>query len=217
MNPELVIFDCDGVLVDSEAISSAVLAEILSAAGLPTTAAQARRDFEGLLLADVAARAERRLGRPLPAGWMDRFERQRATTFRRELRPVPGAVEAITRVTGAGIQVCVAPQGKLSKTRLSLELAGLDRLFPERVRFSAEAVARGKPAPDLFLHAAASMGVDPASCAVVEDTAIGIAAAVSARMPAFGYCAAGDGQALRDAGARVFGSLLELPGLLGAG
>jgi HAD superfamily hydrolase (TIGR01509 family) len=214
-DPRLVIFDCDGVLVDSEAISNRVLAEMLSAEGLPTTLAQARRRYQGLLLADVLCRAEEKLGRTLPEDWLGRYERERAAAFRRELAPVAGAAATVQRLTAAGIGVCVASQGKLSKTRLSLALTGLDRLFPERARFSAYSVAHGKPAPDLFLQAAASMGAEPAGCVVVEDTPSGVTAAVSAGMRCVGYAADSDERELLDAGANeILRSLDELPRLL---
>ncbi len=210
-----MIFDCDGVLVDSEVISNRLLAAMLTEQGLPTTLAHARREYQGLLLADVLARAEARLGRSLPADWLARYEAGRAEAFRRELRPVAGAAETVERLRGAGLRVCVASQGKLEKTRLSLALTGLDHLFPERVRFSAYSVPNGKPAPDLFLYAAATIGVEPAACAVVEDTPSGVKAAVCAGMRAIGYTADSDERALSEAGAEPLGSLDELPRLLG--
>jgi len=216
--PELVIFDCDGVLVDSEAISNRVLAEMLSAEGLPTTLVQSRRAYQGMLLADIRSRAEEKLGHALPEDWLIRYERERDAAFCRELAPVTGAIETVQRVTAAGLGVCVASQGKLSKIALSLSLTGLDRLFPQTARFSAYSVANGKPAPDVFLHAAASMGIAPARCVVVEDTPSGVTAAVSAQMRAVGYAADSDEQALRDAGAaEILHSLDQLPRLLDLG
>jgi HAD superfamily hydrolase (TIGR01509 family) len=212
---QLLIFDCDGVLVDSESISNGVLADLLTAEGMPTTLSEARRAYQGLMLSEVLARAEARLGRALPDDWLATFERERAARFRRELRPVKGANEAVRRIAAAGIPVCVASQGKLSKTRLSLALTGLDRLFPEDSRFSAYSVAKGKPAPDLFLHAARAMGAEAAGCVVVEDTPSGVRAAVSAGMRALGYAADSDERALRAAGAEVFHALEQLPGLIG--
>jgi HAD superfamily hydrolase (TIGR01509 family) len=212
---QLVIFDCDGVLVDSEVISNDVLARMLSAEGLPTTLGEARRDYQGLLLTEVLTGAEAKLGRRLPEGWLARYERERAVAFRRELRPVPGAADAVRRVSGAGITVCVASQGKLEKTRLSLELTGLRDLFAEGALFSAWSVPRGKPHPDLFLRAASAMGAAPARCVVVEDTPSGVTAAVSAGMPVLGYVADSDETALRAAGAEVLRALAELPALLG--
>lgn len=212
---QMVIFDCDGVLVDSERISNDVLARLLSDEGLPTTLEQARRDYQGLLLGEIVAAAEARLGRPLPDGWVARYERKRGEVFRQELRSVPGASEVIARATDAGLKVCVASQGKLEKTRLSLDLTGLRALFPDTALFSAHSVARGKPHPDLFLQAAREMGVQPEGCVVIEDTPSGVTAAVAAGMRVFGYAADSDEMALRDAGAEVFYSHSQLPDLLG--
>jgi HAD superfamily hydrolase (TIGR01509 family) len=211
----LVIFDCDGVLVDSEVISNGVLARMLCEEGLPTTLAEARRDYQGLLLSEVRERAATKLGRPLPPGWLSRYERERREEFKRDLQPVPGAAQAIERVTAAGLRTCVASQGKLEKTRLSLDLTGLRHLFNERSLFSAHSVARGKPHPDLFLHAARTMGARPENCVVIEDTPSGVTAAVSAGMRAIGYAADSDETALRRAGAEIVHSLDALPLLLG--
>jgi HAD superfamily hydrolase (TIGR01509 family) len=215
MLPRLVIFDCDGVLVDSEVISNSVLADALSREGLPTTLAQARRDYQGLLLSEVLTRAESKLGRPLPEGWLGRYERDRAEVFRRELQPVDGAAMAIEGLLAAGFAVCVASQGKLEKTRLSLELTGLRGFFDDDWLFSADSVSRGKPHPDLFLHAAKAMGAVPAETIVVEDTPSGASAGVAAGMRVLGYAADSDEEALRGAGAEILWSLAELGGRLG--
>jgi len=122
----LVIFDCDGVLVDSERISNGVLARLLSAEGLSTTLAQARRDYQGLLLGEVFERAEQKLGRALPEDLPSRFESERAEVFRRELEPVPGAAGAVEWVAAAGVAACVASQGKLEKTRLNHTTSGFN-------------------------------------------------------------------------------------------
>jgi HAD superfamily hydrolase (TIGR01509 family) len=212
---ELVIFDCDGVLVDSESISNRVLAEMLTVEGLPTTLVQSRRDYQGLLLGEIVAVVEQRLGRSLPEDWQERFESERDAAFARELEPVAGAPQAVASVRAAGLAACVASQGKPQKIRLSLELTGLRELFAEQELFSAYSVARGKPHPDLFLHAAEAMGFDPPGCVVVEDTASGVTAAVSAGMRVIGYGADSDELALRRAGAELIHSLQELPALLG--
>jgi HAD superfamily hydrolase (TIGR01509 family) len=211
----LVIFDCDGVLVDSEPISNAVLAASLTTAGLPTSADEALREYKGMLLADVRARAEQLLGRPLPDGLLDDFERDREQAFRASLQAVPGAREVVRAVQAAGVGACVASQGKLEKTELTLMLAGLRDLFADEALFSAYQVQRGKPHPDLFWHAAATMGADPEDCAVVEDTVIGVTAAAAAGMRVFGYAAAEDPAALRAAGAQTIASLTEVPAALG--
>jgi beta-phosphoglucomutase-like phosphatase (HAD superfamily) len=121
------------------------------------------------------------------------------------------------RIKEAGVAVCVASQGKLEKTRLSLKLAQLDPLFPDEALFSAYSVPRGKPHPDLFLHAASTMAAEPSRCVVVEDTPSGVTAAVAAGMLVLGYAADSNPAALREAGAEVFRAMEELPGLLGVG
>lgn len=213
--PRLVIFDCDGTLVDSEGISSEQLARSLTEHGLPTTTADARRDYQGLLLSQIDARAQATLERPLPDGWLEDFERKRAERFRRELRAVPGAAATVRALKAAGVAVCVASQGKLEKTRLTLGLTGLRELFAEQQLFSAWSVARGKPHPDLFLHAAASMGSEPGECVVIEDAPSGIAAARAARMRVIGYAPGGGTELLRAGADEVLGSLQELPARLG--
>jgi HAD superfamily hydrolase (TIGR01509 family) len=213
---ELVIFDCDGVLVDSEPISNESLARALTAAGLPTSTAEALREYKGRILGDVVARAETRLGRPLPDGFLEAYEDDREVQFRRRLRPVAHAREVVEEVLAAGINVCVASQGKLEKTQLTLGLTGPRSLFSEAALFSAHSVARGKPFPDLFLHAAETMQTRPDKCLVVEDTPLGLQAATSAGMRAVGY-AGDDEQALvlGQAGVAVIRSLPELVPLLG--
>jgi HAD superfamily hydrolase (TIGR01509 family) len=216
---DLVIFDCGGVLVDSEAISDRVLAEMLSEQGLVTTPADARRDYRGKILRDVVRIAERRLGDALPDGWAGEFERKRAEAFARELLPVPGAAEVVTGVRAAGVEVCVASQGTLAKTRLALGLTGLRRLFDDEALFSAESIRRAKPHPDLLLYVADCRECAASRCAVVEDSPSGIKAAVSAKMPAFAYAGdtdSGERKRLKAAGAKeVMNSLEELPELLG--
>jgi len=214
---QLVIFDCDGVLVDSEVISNELLARMLTAAGLATTLEEARRSYQGLLLSEVLSSAESKLGRSLPTGWLTRYEQEREQALRRELAPVVGARRAVERIRSKGLETCVASQGKLEKTRLSLELTGLRALFPDELLFSAWSVARGKPFPDLFLHAATTMGVAPERCVVVEDSPSGVTAASAAGMRAVGYAADTDETALRHAGAEVFHRLDELPAVLGLG
>jgi HAD superfamily hydrolase (TIGR01509 family) len=214
---QLVIFDCDGVLVDSETISNEVLARALTEQGLPTTLPQSRRNYQGLLLAEIDSRARAKLGRPLARDWIERYERDRTAAFRRELRAVPGVAAAVRRIQSTGVAVCVASQGKLEKIRLSLELTQLDHLFSDMALFSAYSVPRGKPHPDLFLHAASTMAVEPSRCAVVEDTPSGVTGAVAAGMRVLGYAADSNPAALRQAGAEIFGAMEELPGLLGLG
>lgn len=214
LRPSLVIFDCDGVLVDSESISNGVLAEMLGEQGLTMSLVEARARFQGLLLSEVLASAELMLGRPLPPGWLEQYVERRAAVFDAELRAVDGAGALVRDVAAAGIPVCVASQGSLAKTARSLALTGLDPLFGPEARFSAEQVPRGKPHPDLFLLAAGRMGAAPAETAVVEDTPSGVTAARRAGMTVYGLAADADAGALREAGAIVVGSLEELCGPL---
>lgn len=212
--PELVIFDCDGVLVDSEAVSTSVLADALTAVGVPTTPEQAHARYRGMLLRDIAADAGVRAGVELSDGFWERYEHDRARAFERSLRPIDGAAETIAAVKAAGVRVCVASQGKRTKTELTLGLSGLRDLFSDDALFSAYDVPRGKPFPDLFLHAAAEMHTPVHKCVVVEDTTIGVRAAIAANMRAIGLASAADIAPMRQLGAETITSLAELPFLL---
>ncbi len=221
MPAALVIFDCDGVLVDSEGISNAVLAEGLRGLGLAISAEEAHNRYRGMFLSEIRADVESRLGTPLPRDFLETFEREREEAFRASLQPVPGAASAVREVRAMGYDVCVASQGRLSKTELTLTVCGLRDLFEPDALFSAHSVARGKPAPDLFLRAAATMGFSPAQCVVVEDTMIGVQAALAAGMRAIAYAPRGDGngdgdrEAFIAAGVATVTALDELPECLG--
>jgi HAD superfamily hydrolase (TIGR01509 family) len=214
--PELVIFDCDGVLVDSEPIANEILAESLTAIGLPTSAGQAVARFAGRSMAAIAGLAEADLGRPLPASFIDDVQRRTFAAFRARLKAVPGVAEALARIP---VPVCVASSGAPEKIALSLSVTGLARRFEGRL-FSASQVARGKPHPDLFLLAARAMGAAPARTAVIEDSVPGIAAARAAGMRALGFLGAGHatadlGRRLAAAGAETYSDMADLPALLG--
>ncbi len=212
--PKLVIFDCDGVLVDSEPVSTHVLAEALTEAGLPTTPAQAYQRYRGTALSEIAADAQDRIGSPLPDDFWERYERDRARAFERALRPIDGAADAVAAVKAAGVGVCVASQGRRSKTELTLGLTGLRHLFADDALFSAYDVARGKPFPDLFLYAASVMNTPSDRCVVVEDTTIGVRAAVAAGMRVFALADGVDVRPTRELGATPISALSELPQLL---
>jgi HAD superfamily hydrolase (TIGR01509 family) len=201
---ELVIFDCDGVLVDSEPISCRVMAEALTAEGLPYTTEEVYRDYMGRAWDDSLAMIEERLGRPASAGFTDRFRAARDAALATEVSPIPGVRDAIAALDAGGVQRCVASSGAREKIRLTLGTTGLLPLF-EGAIFSATdpEVERGKPAPDLFLHAARSMGFEPASCAVVEDTPVGIKAARAAGMRALAFVDNAPREALEEAGAHA--------------
>jgi HAD superfamily hydrolase (TIGR01509 family) len=185
--PDLVIFDCDGVLVDSEPLAAAALAETLTCAGLPTTAADCLDRYTGLSLDSIVAEVEDKWRRRLPADFRERLKERDYEAFREHLRPIEG-VEAM--LASLRIPRCVASSGSLEKLDVTLSATGLLRYFAPYV-FSAEQVKNGKPAPDLFLHAAARMRVRPERCIVVEDSAVGVAAAHAAGMEIIGYAGGG--------------------------
>jgi HAD superfamily hydrolase (TIGR01509 family) len=184
--PPLVIFDCDGVLVDSEVLACDVQARALTAYGLPISGAEVARRFLGMSAKDMRGLLEIDLGRPLPADHEARCGEELFGLFRRELKPVAGIAGVLAKLDGAGVARCVASSSSPERIALALEVTGLSDFFGGHV-FSSTMVARGKPAPDLFLHAAKAMGFGPESCVVIEDSVNGIRAARSARMRAVGF------------------------------
>ncbi|MBS1890561.1 MAG: HAD-IA family hydrolase [Actinobacteria bacterium] len=212
---QLIIFDCDGVLVESEPISNRVMAECIAAAGVPMTLEEVTVTYQGKRLSEMEEDVRERLGRPLSGGWLEDFERRRAEAFSRELTAVPGIREVLEAMAAAGTPRCVASQASRDKSELTLGLTGLRGFFAGDALYSATMVPRGKPSPDVFLLAAAEMGFEPASCVVVEDGVGGVLGARAAGMKVFGYAHDGKGTALEEAGAEVFFSMSELPDLLG--
>lgn len=211
----LVIFDCDGVLVDSEPISNRILAAAITSAGLPMALEEVARSFESWRLRDIQAEVERRLGTRLPSGWLAEFEADRAAAFEEGLRAVPGILEVLAQADESGLPMCVASQASREKMTLTLGLTGLGDFFPGPTLFSSTMVERGKPHPDLFLLAADSMGFEPAQCVVVEDGVPGVEAGRRAGMKVLGYAPADSVDRLRRAGAETFTSMADLPPLLG--
>jgi HAD superfamily hydrolase (TIGR01509 family) len=211
---DLVIFDCDGVLVDSERIAVRVDAVVLGRLGWELSEAEIIERFMGRSEAYMVGEIEAALGRPLPADWDSEFAPLYREALAAELEPVDGVVEALDAIA---TPTCVASSSTHERLRFTLGLTGLLERFDGRI-FSAADVANGKPAPDLFLHAAATLGVEPSRCAVVEDSRYGVEAARAAGMRAFGY-AGGLTAADRLAGpaTTVFGDMRELPALLGEG
>jgi HAD superfamily hydrolase (TIGR01509 family) len=179
----VVIFDCNGVLVDGEPIANAVAAEEFTRAGFPMTPELIARFFAGRRPADMFSAVEKVTGRKVPPDLPVRMATETLRRFRAELRPTPHAAHALTWLRGPK---CVASASPLERICLSLETTGLLRHF-EGSLFSASDVARGKPAPDLFLRAAALTGIAPRDCIVVEDSPAGISAAKAARMTPIGF------------------------------
>lgn len=210
----LVIFDCDGVLVDSERIAVRVDAQVLGRLGWNLTEAEIIERFVGRSEEYMVSEIEAALGRALPGDWDAEFQPLYREALAAELQPVDGVVEALDAIT---TPTCVASSSTHERLRFTLGLTGLLDRFDGRI-FSAADVPNGKPAPDLFLHAAATLGVEPARCAVVEDSRYGVQAARAAGMTAFAY-AGGLTPADRLSGpsTTVFADMRALPELLGEG
>ena len=205
-----MIFDCDGVLVDSETLGNRVIADTVNELGLALTFEDSIRLFRGLKMAEVVLAIEARLGRRLPEAFVPDLRARMADLFHRELRAVEGVEQALDELR---MPTCVASNAPMDKIRLTLGLTGLLQRFDGRI-FSAYEVGAWKPDPGLYLHAAKAMGADPEACVVVEDSVPGVQAAVAAGMRALGYAPSGGGE-LADNGAEVFSSMALLPKLIG--
>lgn len=214
---DLVIFDLDGVLVDSERLSCGCLQALLGECGLPLALDDVYARFLGRGIPAIAAEYQRVLGAPIPGDFGARFEAAVAAAFTAELRPMAGIADLLHSLD---MPFCLASSSGRTRIALSLKLAGLAECFGDRV-FSAEQVARGKPAPDLFLHAAAAMGTAPERCLVIEDSMPGITAGRAAGMTVWGFAGgshlatAEAAERLRASGAAaVFGKMHDLRGAL---
>lgn len=213
---DLVIFDCDGVLIDSEGLSCAIEAEVLTEFGFPLTPEEVRDSFVGLSLARELDLIAERFGRRPSDEVVAAIHARNRSVFAASLQPTPGIHDLLDRLT---LPRCVASSSAPERLRFTLGLTGLyDRLQPHI--FSATMVKNGKPAPDLFLYAAAAMKADPAQCLVIEDSAVGVAAGKAAGMTVVGFtggshCAPGHGDKLYTAGAdRVVAQIGEVNGIV---
>jgi HAD superfamily hydrolase (TIGR01509 family) len=181
-----IIFDCDGTLVDSEALSNEVLVEVVGEHGLVLSVSEALSAFRGGRMADCVAELEARLGRQLPATFVSDLRSRTAQVFRSRLRPVEGALELVRSLSKLPVSICVASSGPMEKVELTLSLTGLLPFFEGRI-FSSYDVGAWKPDPGLFLHAAETMGIAPRDCAVVEDSLPGMRAGLAAGMTVFAF------------------------------
>jgi HAD superfamily hydrolase (TIGR01509 family) len=214
---DAVIFDCDGVLADSEGISNRVLAEMVQLLGCPLSLQEVRRRFTGLAVADVVKVLQAKLGHDLPTIWHTQLRSRRAEAFRRELRAMPGVQALLQSLAAAGVPVAVASGAERDKVVSNLKIVGLDAFFGPQV-FTASDVARSKPAPDVYLLAAKSLGVQASRCAVVEGSTTGVHAGVAAGMTVIGYAPDTPAADLHAAGARaVAASMKQVGELLGVG
>ncbi|MGW2208624.1 HAD family hydrolase [Streptomyces sp. NPDC001781] len=213
MRYDLILFDNDGVLVDSEPISNRHLAAYLTELGHPTTYDESIRDFMGSAMHRVHDIVWERTGEKLPAEFDDVFHARVFAAFEEELRPVAGVEGVLERLAGGGVPYCVASSGSHERIRVGHRVTGLDRWFGDDRIFSSQDVGRGKPAPDLFLYAAERMGVAPGRCLVVEDSPLGVQAARAAGMDVYGFIAMTPPDKLAGA-TRLFGGMEELADLL---
>ncbi|MCH0573175.1 HAD family hydrolase [Streptomyces sp. MUM 136J] len=210
---DLVIFDNDGVLVDSEPLSNRLLAGYLTEVGHPTTYEESVRDYMGSAMHRIHELVLERTGQRLPEDFDDVFHTRVFAAFEHELEPVAGVTGVLEKLAADGVPYCVASSGSHERIRVGHRKTGLDRWFGDGRVFSAQDVGRGKPAPDLFLHAAERMGVPPQRCVVVEDSPLGVQAGVAAGMDVYGFTAMTAAEKLAGA-SRLFADMGELAGLL---
>ena len=211
---DLVIFDCDGVLIDSEPIANVVFSRQLEKAGIRMSPEEVMRTFVGKSRDDCIAMAGEMHGVRMPADFAGRWDEALHEALAREVKPVEGVPELLRSL---GLPYCVASNGEPMHMELGLTAAGLMPFVKGRL-FSAKQVANPKPAPDVYLHAARTMGAAPARCAVVEDTPTGVKAGIAAGMTVFGFVGGpqSDAPTLRSLGARTFRHMPELRALLEA-
>jgi HAD superfamily hydrolase (TIGR01509 family) len=209
----LVIFDCDGVLIDSEATASRIVAAELTALGWPMDIRTAQHLFLGMTLTDMEPLIATKLGRPIDPGWRSQLMHAIVAAMANEAELVDGAVQALDGADALGLPWRVASNSSHEELAAKFARTGLTARVSGRIH-SHKDVARGKPAPDLFLAAAAAQRVSPAECLVIEDSVPGTAAARAAGMPCLGYASHNDGASLAAQGATVFRSMHEIPRLL---
>ena len=218
MPPELIIFDCDGVLIDSEGVASAVIAEELTALGWVMDAAESMRLFMGMSITDMEPIIEAKLGRKLPAGWRPDLAEKLVVALGEHSKLIPGAAEMLREVTARGVNWRIASNSSDEEMEVKFARTGISGLTGGRAHSAASVIAgggRAKPAPDVFLAAAAAAGVAPGGCIVLEDSPLGVKGAVAAGMVCYGFAPHGGGAALLAAGAkRVFMKLDEIFGVL---
>ncbi len=218
MPPQLVIFDCDGVLIDSEGIASTIIAAELTAAGWAMDATDAMRLFMGMSITDMQPIIEARLGTSLAPGWRAGLAAQLVAALGTQSRLIPGAAELLAAITARGVDWRIASNSSDEEMAVKFACCGITHLTQGRAHSAASVIARGgraKPAPDVFLAAAASAGATPRDCIVLEDSARGVTGAVAAGMECYGFAPHGGGAALLAAGAkRIFTRLDEIFGVL---
>jgi HAD superfamily hydrolase (TIGR01509 family) len=217
MPPALIIFDCDGVLIDSEVLCDRVVSADLTEQGWKLAPADCHRLFLGLTFPDIQLAAEAHLRRPFGPGWVDQVVRRVTDVMAAEADPIPGARQALEATTALGLSYRIASNSSRPEMAAKFSRAGLLDLIEGRIHSAYDLIARGKrgkPDPDLFLETAAAEPVPPYACVVIEDSLAGVQAAIAAGMTCLGFSPDGDGAHLRQAGARPFASMFALPDLL---
>ena len=213
--PGLVIFDCDGVLVDTEGPTNEILAKDLSGRGLPMTVDDCMAMFVGGTIHGVGERA-RELGADIPEDWVDVIYGKIYARLRDGIDPIPGIGDVLDRLDACAIPYCVGSNGAPEKMEITLGQTGLlNRMGGNLFSPHVIGMEHAKPHPGLYLHAARAMGVDPEDCVVIEDSVSGATGARAAGIRCFGYGVHGDAAGLRSVGAHVFFDMADLPGLLG--
>ncbi|MDP3710004.1 MAG: HAD family phosphatase [Polaromonas sp.] len=218
MKFEAVLFDCDGVLVDSEPITNGVLRDMLEESGWSLTPAECMRVFVGKAVRDERALIEARTGQPLTEDWMAEFYDRRNRELQARLQAIAGAHEAVAAAHAqVAERIACASGADRFKVEMQLAQVGLMDYFAGRI-FSGHEMPRSKPAPDVYLAAAAHLGAAGARCLVIEDTTTGVTAGIAAGATVWAYCPLAEhGAALQQAGAsRLFAHMADLPGLLAA-
>ena len=215
MKCKLVIFDCDGVLVDSEGIANRCIAEAMTEAGVPIRAEDALKRFRGGKLTFIQKDVEAMTGRELGEDWVLKIYTKQLALYRKELRAIRGIERSVKALAEAGMKICVGSNAPMEKMDVTLGVTNLKRYFEGRI-FSADMVGIPKPEPDLYLYCAERMGEAPENCVVVEDSPTGARAGISAGMRVFGYYADHGPEELSAVGVHeLFDDMDDLPGLLG--
>lgn len=210
MTFKLVIFDCDGVLVDSETLTAETYVKVAKELGAVFELADAITRFKGAKMADCVVAIEERLGHKVPENFVSDFRLRLAETFKTELKPIEGIGEVINKIH---LPICVASSGPMEKIRLTLGLTGLLPKFEGRI-FSSYDIQKWKPDPDIFLHAARSLNVAPENCAVIEDSLLGVRAGLAAGMQVFSYCDVTEAKLFKETGATPFHRMQDLTRIL---
>ena len=211
---ELVIFDCDGVIVDTEGIASRITATAISSLGWSITPAEAEQLFLGMTLDDMMPVIEAKIGRSIPLPWRDQMMQDFLEELGRSVTAIDGAVEVLQALDDAGLAWRIASNSSHAEMQIKFARLGMSERVAGRLH-SHQDVSRGKPAPDVFFAAATASDVLPQGCLVIEDSVIGASAAAAAGMDCLGYAPHDGGDRLRRVGAVPFKSMYELPNLLG--